>query len=38
VLISSRDSREHSEAARRGELEVVPAQADAPLEVRLDAA
>ena len=40
VLISSRDSRQHSEAARRGELEAVPDQpdADAPLEVRLDAA
>ena len=25
VLISSRDSREHAEAARRGELEAAPA-------------
>jgi hypothetical protein len=24
VLISSKDSREHAEAARRGEVEVVP--------------
>jgi hypothetical protein len=27
VLISSRASREHAEAARRGEVEVVPAPA-----------
>jgi hypothetical protein len=27
VLISSRESREHSEAARRGEVDVVPVPA-----------